>query len=75
MAISAVRYVHDATALATICLRPGYTPLIDETAEGPAQLQPFCTALIAVFMLLFLDLPPGPGAGVHGARPGGLLPQ
>jgi aminobenzoyl-glutamate transport protein len=39
---------------AAMCLWPGYTPLIDETAEGPAQLQPFYTALIAAFMLLFL---------------------
>jgi aminobenzoyl-glutamate transport protein len=33
---------------------PGYTPLIDETQSGPAQLQPFYSALIAGFMLLFL---------------------
>jgi aminobenzoyl-glutamate transport protein len=39
---------------AAMCLWPGYTPLIDETAEGPAQLQPFYTALIAAFMFLFL---------------------
>jgi len=39
---------------AAMCLWPGYTPLIDESAEGPAQLQPFYTALIAAFMLLFL---------------------
>lgn len=39
---------------AAMCLWPGYTPLIDETAEGPAQLQPFYTALIGAFMLLFL---------------------
>ena len=39
---------------AALCLWPGYTPLIDETAEGPAQLQPFYTALIGGFMLLFL---------------------
>ncbi len=39
---------------AAMCFWPGYTPLIDESAEGPAQLQPFYTALIAAFMLLFL---------------------
>lgn len=39
---------------AAMCFWPGYTPLIDETAEGPAQLQPFYTALIGAFMLLFL---------------------
>lgn len=39
---------------AAMCFLPGYTPLIDESAEGPAQLQPFYTALIAAFMLLFL---------------------
>ena len=40
--------------IAALTLWPGYTPLIDETAEGPARLQPFYTALIAAFMLLFL---------------------
>ena len=39
---------------AAMCLWPGYTPLIDETAEGPAQLQPFYTALVGAFMMLFL---------------------
>lgn len=43
-----------AGLFAALCLWPGYTPLIDETAEGPAQLQPFYTALIGGFMLLFL---------------------
>jgi aminobenzoyl-glutamate transport protein len=41
-------------AFVALTLWPGYTPLIDETKEGPAQLQPFYTALIAGFMLLFL---------------------
>lgn len=40
--------------VAALTLWPGYTPLLDETKEGPAQLQPFYTALIAAFMLLFL---------------------
>jgi aminobenzoyl-glutamate transport protein len=40
--------------IAALTLWPGFTPLIDETKEGPAQLQPFYTALIAAFMLLFL---------------------
>ncbi len=39
---------------AALCLWPGYTPLIDETATGPSQLQPFYTALIVAFMMLFL---------------------
>jgi aminobenzoyl-glutamate transport protein len=39
---------------AAMCFWPGYSPLIDESAEGPAQLQPFYTALIGAFMLLFL---------------------
>lgn len=39
---------------AALSLTPGYTPLIDETAVGPAQLQPFYGALIAAFALLFL---------------------
>jgi aminobenzoyl-glutamate transport protein len=41
-------------AFAALCFWPGYTPLINESAEGPAQLQPFYTALIGGFMLLFL---------------------
>ncbi len=51
---------------AALALWPGYTPLIDETKTGPAQLQPFYTALIAGFMLLFLasGIAFGVGAGV-----------
>jgi aminobenzoyl-glutamate transport protein len=41
-------------AFAALALWPGYTPLIDETKTGPAQLQPFYGALIAGFMMLFL---------------------
>lgn len=40
---------------AALALWPGYTPLIDETKTGPAQLQPFYGSLIAGFMLLFLS--------------------
>jgi aminobenzoyl-glutamate transport protein len=39
---------------AALTLWPGFTPLIDETKKGPAQLQPFYQALIAGFSLLFL---------------------
>lgn len=39
---------------AALSLTPGYTPLIDETKSGTAQLQPFYTALVAGFALLFL---------------------
>ncbi len=39
---------------AALALWPGYTPLIDESREGPARLQPFYSALIAGFFLLFL---------------------
>ena len=39
---------------AALALWPGYTPLIDQTAEGPARLEPFYSALVAGFMLLFL---------------------
>jgi aminobenzoyl-glutamate transport protein len=39
---------------AALALWPGYTPLIDETAEGPSRLEPFYQAMIAGFMLLFL---------------------
>ena len=51
---------------AALSLWPGYTPLIDETKTGPAQLQPFYTALIAGFMLLFLatGIAFGVGSGV-----------
>ena len=37
-----------------LVLIPGFTPLIDEAAEGPARYVPFYRALIAAFMLLFL---------------------
>ena len=39
---------------AALTLWPGYTPLIDETREGPAALEPFYRALIPGFFLLFL---------------------
>jgi len=39
---------------AALCFTPGYTPLIDETKEGPASLEPFYRALITGFFLLFL---------------------
>lgn len=41
-------------AIAALALWPGYTPLIDETKRGPAQLQPFYAGLVAGFFLLFL---------------------
>jgi aminobenzoyl-glutamate transport protein len=39
---------------AALTLWPGYTPLIDEEATGTAALEPFYSALIAFFFLLFL---------------------
>lgn len=39
---------------AALALWPSYTPLIDETKTGTAQLQPFYTGLVAGFFLLFL---------------------
>ena len=50
---------------ASLTLLPGYTPLIDETKEGTAQMQPFYSALIAGFFLLFVStgLAFGIGAG------------
>ncbi|MFZ9395656.1 MAG: AbgT family transporter, partial [Erythrobacter sp.] len=39
---------------AALTLMPGFTPLIDESAQGTAQLQPFYSALIAGFFLLFV---------------------
>ena len=41
-------------AFAALSLWPGYTPLIDETKDGPASLQPFYAGLVAAFFLLFL---------------------
>ncbi|PKP91132.1 MAG: hypothetical protein CVT77_13040 [Alphaproteobacteria bacterium HGW-Alphaproteobacteria-16] len=40
---------------AVLSLAPGYTPLINEAAEGTAQLQPFYGALIAGFFLMFVS--------------------
>jgi aminobenzoyl-glutamate transport protein len=37
-----------------ITVSPGYTPLLNEKASGTAQLQPFYSALIAGFFLLFV---------------------
>nr|WP_314443669.1 AbgT family transporter [uncultured Sphingomonas sp.] len=39
---------------AALMLLPGYHPLINEEATGPARLQPFYASLIAFFFLLFL---------------------
>ena len=43
-----------AGAFAALSLWPDYTPLIDETKTGTAQLQPFYSGLVAGFFLLFL---------------------
>lgn len=55
-------------AFAALALWPGYTPLIDETKTGPAQLQPFYAALVAGFFLLFLCCGIAYGAGVGTVR-------
>lgn len=39
---------------AALALAPGYTPLINQEAEGTAALQPLYASLIAFFFLLFL---------------------
>jgi aminobenzoyl-glutamate transport protein len=39
---------------AALTLWPGYTPLIDDAATGPARYGPFYASLVAAFMLLFL---------------------
>lgn len=39
---------------AALTLWPGYTPLINSDAAGPARLEPFYASLVAGFMLLFL---------------------
>jgi aminobenzoyl-glutamate transport protein len=59
--VAALLVVALFTALSTW---PGYTPLIDETATGTAQLQPFYGALVAGFFLLFLLTGIAFGAGV-----------
>ncbi len=48
-----------------ISVAPGYTPLIDETKQGAAQMQPFYGALIAGFFFLFIatGIAFGVGAG------------
>ena len=54
-----------------LSLAPGYTPLIDESASGTAQLQPFYGALIAGFFTLFIltGIAFGIGTGtVRGSR-------
>ncbi len=54
---------------AFLSLSSGYTPLIDETKEGTAQLQPFYAGLVAGFFLLFLATGTayGVGAGTVGS--------
>jgi len=39
---------------AALCLWPGYTPFIDQKAEGPIRLQPLYGSIIATLFLLFL---------------------
>jgi aminobenzoyl-glutamate transport protein len=53
---------------AALALWPGYTPLIDETKVGTAQLQPFYAALVAGFFLLFLATGIAFGAGTGAIR-------
>ena len=57
--------IHVIAAFAALSLWPGYSPLIDETKTGPAQLQPFYTGLVAGFFTLFLlsGIAFGRGAG------------
>jgi aminobenzoyl-glutamate transport protein len=44
-----------AAGFAALALWPGYTPLIDETKEGPARLVPFYQSFILAFTLMFLS--------------------
>ena len=53
---------------AALALWPGFTPLIDETQKGTAQLQPFYQALIGGFTLLFLASGVAYGATVKSIR-------
>ncbi len=43
-----------ALVFAAFTFWPGYTPLVDTAASGPARLEPFYASLVAGFMLLFL---------------------
>lgn len=43
-----------ALVFAAFTLWPGYTPLVDAKAAGPARFEPFYASLVAGFMLLFL---------------------
>lgn len=54
------------TGFAAMALWPGFTPLVDETKAGTAALQPFYSALVAGFLVLFLavGIAFGAGAGV-----------
>ncbi len=40
--------------VAALTLWPGFTPLLDETREGPSALEPFYRVLAPMFLLLFL---------------------
>ncbi len=40
---------------ALLALWPGFAPLVDQSAAGPARMTPFYKALIAGFLLLFLS--------------------
>ena len=57
-----------AASFAALALWPGYTPLIDETKSGTAQLQPFYTALVAGFFLLFVTTGIAFGAGTGSVK-------
>ena len=53
---------------AALTLWPGYTPLINSDAAGPARLEPFYASLVAGFMLLFLVCGWAYGAAVGSVR-------
>ncbi len=54
MRLAGVAALAIIAVFAALTILPGYTPLIDETKEGTAQMQPFYSALIAGFFLLFV---------------------
>jgi aminobenzoyl-glutamate transport protein len=53
---------------AALTLLPDYTPLLDETKTGTAQMQPFYSALIAGFFLLFVSCGLAFGIGTGSIR-------
>ena len=57
-----------AALFAALTLLPGFHPLVDDAAKGPARYTPFYQALIAAFGLLFFAAGWAYGSGVRTVR-------